>query len=188
MYAGKWQSLLNDVCSIEQQMAERGKAGKEGSIHTASSKMMQSSTTTLMTPSRSLPPASPAPPRPHSHPAPSPSSSFQRLANKRAESLAGDDRSAMRRLLLPRPGSLRGASASVWRRAPAYICEEVAAQAVEVDDPPSGAPLRQRRRRIYMLPRLALARRHSCPRPFPPSLKPPQPCVDGRPWVRRLEP
>jgi hypothetical protein len=137
-----------------------------------------------MTPSRSPPPASPAPPRPHSDPAPSPSSSFQRLANKRAESLADDDRSPMRRLLLLRPGSLHDSSASVWRRAPAYICEEGAARAVEVDDPPSEAPPRQRRRRIYMLPRLALARCHSCPRPCLPSLTLPQPCVDRRPWVR----
>jgi hypothetical protein len=87
---------------------------------------------------------------------------------------------AGRRLLLPRPGSLRGAMASVWRWSPAYMCEEGAGQAVEVDDPPSGAPPRPRRR-IYVVPRLALARRHSCPRPR----MPPQPCVDGGARMRR---
>jgi hypothetical protein len=100
---------------------------------------------------------------------------------------------AGRRLLLLRPGSLCGASASVWRWAPAYMWEEGACWAVEMDDPPSGAPLRPRRR-IYVVPRLTLARHRSSPRPRPrtppqlPSPSPsllPQPCVDGGAWMRR---
>jgi hypothetical protein len=65
---------------------------------------------------------------------------------------------AGRRLLLLHPGSLRDASASVWRWAPAYVCEEGASRAVEVDDPLSGAQPRARCR-IYVVPRIALAPR-----------------------------